>query len=52
MKITKAKIKRELMEKYGWGENLLNIPFSNELIDNTMSIINDILIKEKGIKIK
>lgn len=55
MKITVTKIKRKLKEDYGW----LNIDSGNfndslitELIKDTLSVINDELQSQKGIKIK
>ena len=45
MKITATKIKRILVEKYGWGTmQKLDDPIYTELIKDTMQIINEILI--------
>ena len=44
MKITRAKIKRVLIEKYGW--HLANSPVNDELIKDVMKIINDILVEQ------
>jgi hypothetical protein len=54
MKITAKKIKRELEKNYGWSnmnveENSFMI---NELIKDTLKIINDLLVMHKGISIK
>lgn len=55
MKITLSKVKRELKNKHGW-ENL-DIKddkqwFIDSLIKDTISVINDELIKYKNISIK
>ncbi len=44
MKITRAKIKRVLIEKYGWP--LSYIPAHDLLIKDVMKIINDILVEQ------
>ena len=54
MNITASKVKKKLESNYGW----LNMSYKenefmiNELIKDTISVINDILQKEKGITIK
>ena len=55
MKITVTKIKRELVKNYGW-ENLDNdsgdSPFLfNELIKDTLKIVDEVLKSNKGISI-
>jgi len=50
MKITASKIKREL-EKKGWQTSTFG-DFSNELIKDVLSIINEQLKAHKGISIK
>jgi hypothetical protein len=54
MKITATKIKRELIAKCGYSE--IKLSAKKELVDNvikdTLSIINDILKREKNITIK
>lgn len=56
MKITATKIKRELVKNYGWSDLTFksdaNKVLVNDIIKDTLKIINDILVKEKGIKIK
>ena len=56
MKITATKIKLELVDKYGWASETLesnaNKKLVNVIISDTLDIINNILIKEKGGKIK
>jgi len=52
MKITATKIKRELVKNYGWPESSVYLHSSSSLISDTLDIINNILIKEKGVKIK
>ncbi len=54
MKITVTKVIRELEKKHGWG-NLKTAEkrwFINELIKDTIDVINDELIKHKKISIK
>lgn len=56
MKITATKIKRELELNYGW-ENMVhnsdaNAFMVNELIKDTLKIIDKILMEQKGISIK
>ena len=53
MKITKAKIKKELEKNYGWG-NLEHDDhwFVNELIKDVLTIIDAELKAHKGISIK
>ncbi len=54
MKITAAKVKKELIAKYKW-ENLEDETqkyFTNALIKDTISVINDILMYQKNISIK
>lgn len=53
MKITITKIKRELQKEYGW-ENLDCEDkkwFVDELIKDTLSIVNELLKKHKDISI-
>jgi len=56
MKITATKIKLELVKNYGWASETLesnaNKKLVNVIISDTLDIINNILIKEKGGKIK
>jgi hypothetical protein len=59
MKITATKIKRELEKNYGWDGLTAEYPSKNaqldlinELIKDTLKVVNEILIKEKGISIK
>jgi len=54
MNITVEKIKRTLEKDYGWS-NLMqkdNEWFLNEIIKDTLDIINNELIRHKGISIK
>jgi hypothetical protein len=44
MKITATKVKKILVEKYGWGK--LDDPISTELVKDTMRVINDILVSQ------
>lgn len=44
MKITKAKIKRVLINEYGW--HLSDSPANDELIKDIMKVINDILVSQ------
>lgn len=55
MKITVTKVKKELVKNYGW-ENLDNgygdAPFLfNELIKDTLKIVDEVLKSNKGISI-
>ena len=53
MKITVTKIKRELKEKHEWqylGNGKMEI-FVNELIKDTLKIVDDQLIRHKNISI-
>ena len=53
MKITVSKIKRELKEKYEWqylGNGQMEI-FVNELIKDTLKIVDEQLIRHKNISI-
>lgn len=51
MKITKAKIKREL-EKKGWNPQRLEAVSTNDLIKDVLTIIDAELQAHKGISIK
>jgi len=47
MKITATKVKTILVEKYGWGNmEKLDKPIYNELIKDTMKVINEILVSQ------
>jgi hypothetical protein len=47
MKITATKVKKILVEKYGWGAMQdLDEPIYTELIKDTMQIINEILVSQ------
>lgn len=47
MKITATKVKRILIEKYGWGTmQKLDDSIYTELIKDTMHIINEILVSQ------
>jgi hypothetical protein len=47
MKITQTKVKKILIEKYGWGAMQdLDEPIYTELIKDTMQIINEILVSQ------
>ena len=47
MKITATKVKKILVEKYGWGTmQKLDDSIYTELIKDTMHIINEILISQ------
>jgi hypothetical protein len=54
MKITLKKIKRELEKNHGWHN--MNIEENkwlvDELIKDTLKVVNEILIKQKGMPIK
>ena len=54
MKITLSKVKRELANKHGWSslEREEKKWFIDHLIKDTISVINDELIKYKNISIK
>ena len=55
MKITSEKIIKELVKNYGWDvpeEFLKQDSMFTCLISDTLKVIDDILIKEKGISIK
>ena len=52
MKITAVKIKKELVKSHGWAECTANSVFANELIKDTLKVIDEILMKQKGISIK
>lgn len=56
MNITVNKIKKELELNYGWSNMEINSDANcnmcNELIKDTLKIINKILIEHKGISIK
>lgn len=54
IKITVTKIKKELLKNYGWlnmdnNDGIVNL--KNELIKDTLKVINDIILKEKGFTI-
>ena len=50
MKITVAKIRRELRNNYGFDKNYLIL--HDYIIRDTLKILNKILIEQKGISIK
>ena len=54
MKITAKKIKSELEKNYGWHNMNLteNQTLIDEVIKDTLKVVNEILIKQKGISIK
>jgi hypothetical protein len=54
MKITVTKVIRELEKKHGWGNLKIEDKkwFINELIKDTIDVINDELVKHKNISIK
>ena len=53
MKITTTKIKRILVEKYGWSEIALrDTPIATLIIQDTLQIIENELRARKGISIK
>lgn len=56
MKITATKIKRELEENYGWSNMSINSDANqslvNELLKDTLKIIDKILKEQKGISIR
>lgn len=52
MKITVAKIKRELITNYGWDDTKdLDWVIADALIKDTLGVINDILVVQKRITI-
>jgi hypothetical protein len=47
MKITATKVKKILVDKYGWGAMQdLDEPIFIELIKDTMKVINEILVSQ------
>lgn len=52
MKITVKKIKRLLESKYGYSSTYLDQESEQMLIKYTRDVIKDILLYQKGIKIK
>jgi len=52
MNITVEKIKRTLEKDYGWLIDNETEVFFNEIVKDTLQIINNELIKHKGISIK
>ena len=49
MKITKTKIKKELEKNYGWRDLTRpdpNYAMIDELISDTLKVVNEILIKQ------
>ena len=52
MKITVSKIKKELAKQHGWENLEDNKNLVNPLLKDTLSIINEILIYHKNIRIK
>ena len=53
MNITVTKVKRELKEKYNWkylGSEQMEI-FVNELIKDTLKVVDEQLIRQKNISI-
>ena len=53
MKITASKVKKILIEKYNWDEKYLHEEYYPlELVKDTLRIVGDILLEQKGIKIK
>jgi hypothetical protein len=54
MKITATKIKRELEKNYGWSNMSIeeNKFLINELIKDTLKVVDKILMEQKGISIK
>ncbi len=52
-KITATKIKRELIKNYGWDEDYLRVNGHRyQLIKDTLSVVDDILMYQKRISIK
>ena len=55
MKITATKIKRELEKNHGWmnlDDKDGNYALINELIKDTLKVVDKILMEQKGISIK
>ena len=56
MKITKNKVKRELIARYGWDIRNLDVVTNKALVDSlisdTLSIVDNILKTHKGLTIK
>lgn len=52
MKITATKVKSELVKKYGWDNVHFNSTILNDLVKDTLSVVNDILVRQKNISIK
>ena len=54
MNITVAKIRKLLVEDYGWDDGYIDDSDVdiNEIIKDTLMIINDILKEHKGVSIK
>jgi expansin (peptidoglycan-binding protein) len=55
MKITATKIKRELEKNHGWinlDDKDENYTLINQLIKDTLKVVDKILIEQKGISIK
>ena len=56
MKITVAKIKRELIANHRWDdvalEAFVNKALVDELLKDTLIVIDEILMKQKGISIR
>ena len=53
MKITASKVKKILIEKYNWDEKYLHEDYYPlELVKDTLKIVNNILLEQKGITIK
>jgi hypothetical protein len=55
MKITATKIKRELEKNHGWmnlDDKDGNYALINELIKDTLKVVDKILMYQKGISIK
>lgn len=53
MKITAKQVKKILIENYNWDEKYLHEDYYPlQLIKDTLKIVNNILLEQKGIKIK
>lgn len=56
MKITKTKIKREMVKNYEWGEWIKRGTGREELLDafikDALKVVDKILVEQKGISIK
>lgn len=53
MKITAKKVNKILVEEYNWDEEYINENYHvQQLIKDTLKIVNNILQEQKGIKIK